>query len=261
MLVLSGGWLISLGPAAWVVPTHGDVDLLRPLQNLHFFSETDDLKVSWNVSGGLSFWDALISGIIPCGHIVVCVLAHAFLQSEHPRHAWCYHKWWHWPYVGDRPNSKALWPNAIDLSGFYQGNDKQIKRVRSLRTCALDEWFLYYYLTIQIQYKCMLRLRLKSPHAKWVKWHNVHLIGCLSCSNNFWDLPQKSPPNPWGPLVIDWNQGLINHIPVITRPTFELFKYLKTRRLYWNLFLVMSAMVRVPFVLRLRGFPRFSLLP
>ena len=72
-VVLSGGWLISLGPAAWVVPTHGDVDLLGPLQNLHFF-----LKLT-NVSGGLSFWDTLIWGIIPCGHIVVCVLTQAFL--------------------------------------------------------------------------------------------------------------------------------------------------------------------------------------
>lgn len=71
--------------------------------------------------------------------------------SDRPRHTWCYRKWWHWQYVGGRPNSKTLWPNAIDLSVFYQGNDKQIKRVRSLRTCALDEWFLYYYLTIQMQ--------------------------------------------------------------------------------------------------------------
>ena len=34
------------------------------------FYETDDLKVSWNVLGGLSFWDTLMWGIIPYGHML-----------------------------------------------------------------------------------------------------------------------------------------------------------------------------------------------
>ena len=189
---------------------------------------------------------------------VACVLTHAFLHSDRPRHAWCYHKWWHWPYVGDRPNSRALWPDAIDLSGFYQGNAtiKKSQKFENIYPGCMVPVLLFNYTDTVRMY---VKTETQKSSCKWVKWPNVHLIGCLSCTNNFWDLPQKSPPNPWGPLVIDWNQGLINHIPVITRPTFELFKYLKTRRLYWNLFLVMSAMVRVPFVSEttVQGFPRF----
>ena len=75
-----------------------------------------------------------------------------------PRHAWCYHKWWHWQYVGDRPNSKALWLNAIDLRGFYQG------------TCApgwVDTSLAFHYTSIR--YKRNFKIIMPSGlNATWL---------------------------------------------------------------------------------------------